>query len=323
MMQENRKNSDTAHKRKRSAVSGRFVVAAGLALALMGGTAAVAVGTSSGPPEEATFAGDTVAVRVVGEGMPSAVPETGLARGLVLPLEKYLISYEEMIQADTARRTVEQQCISERGLRWFAPVLYADPAFSNNTMNMPRRYGITVPEQAERYGYDLPVPEEPATTRAAEATDAEAAVLTGRTEKGEPVSAIDGIDVPEGGCYGQSARTVGELDEFLANDLAGQSMVASEAHPDVVAAIGAWSACMARHGFEVDQPYDAAGITTEPATEVAVTDIGCKKEVGLVRTWFAVESRIQQELIAEHRTELEQERQDNAAVLAAAQAIPS
>ncbi|MDT0344546.1 hypothetical protein [Streptomyces litchfieldiae] len=298
----------------------RIAVPGGLALALVAGTAAVAATSGGSPADSTASAGDAMAVRLVDEGWPSAVPASGLAEGLSLPLEEYLISYPDQVAWDTARRSVEQECVTERGLRWFAPVLYADPSFSYNTMNTPRRYGITVLEDAQRYGYELPEPAEVATA-SAEATDAEIAVLTGRTEAGETVSEIDGIDVPEGGCVGVSAETVGMLDETLANELAGQSMEASRSHPDVVAAIGTWSACMAEAGYEVAHPYDAGTLTTAPAQEIAVTDIGCKEQVGLVETWFAVESAVQEDLIGEHRAALEEEQARNDAVLAVAASL--
>ncbi|MDT0344555.1 hypothetical protein RM590_18335 [Streptomyces sp. DSM 44938] len=301
----------------------RVAVPAGLvlALALAAGTAIANEGGSDNAAETETGT-ETAAVELVNEGWPAPMAASGPAEGLVLPLEDYLIPYQDQVAWETARRTVEQECVTERGLRWFAPVTYVDPSIPYNTMNTPRRYGITVLADAEQYGYELPpLDTAAATSRSAEATDTEIAVLTGRTDDGQEVAEVDGIEVPEGGCYGESARTVGELDEELANELAGQAMEASETHPDVVAAIADWSACMAGHGFTVAHPYEASEITTAPATEVAVTDIGCKEEVGLVDTWFAVESAIQEDLINEHRAALDGEREQNAEVLATAEAL--
>ncbi|MFF0728415.1 hypothetical protein [Streptomyces sp. NPDC004134] len=303
--------------RPRFGTLARLALPSGLVLVLAAGTVA---GATSGDRSE-PVADDVPAVRLLNEGWPSAVADSGLARDLSLPLEKYLPSYREMVAVDTARREVEKDCMTGLGLAWTPPVLFVDPSFSYNAMNTPRRYGITIASEAKQHGYDLPLPSSFSSGEEATPTDVEAAVLKGHDAAGKPVAEVAGIDVPDGGCRGVSAEDVGDLGDSLAGELAGQSLNTSEAHPDVVAAVAAWSACMADQGYETDHPYNAANITTASTQEVAVADIGCKESTDLVGIWYRVESEIQQDLIAEHRTALEQEAQHNVAVVAAAEAI--
>ncbi|MFD7508883.1 hypothetical protein ACFV5N_05975 [Streptomyces sp. NPDC059853] len=298
----------------------RLPLVLGLALVLATGTAVgvAANDRGSGAADPGGAAGP--ALRLLHEGRPAAVAASGLAEGLRLPLEDYLLSYQDVVAESAARREIERSCLAERGLAWVTPELFVHSGLPYNSMNTPRRYGITDLEAARSHGYDLPVPDgEPA---AAPRSDVEFTVMYGIDAENAAVRDIDGIEVPDGGCVGESARVVGELDETLANELAGQAILAAAEHPDVITALDDWSVCMGEQGYDVDHPYRAPEVVTgSTPQEVAVTDIGCKERTGLVSVWFSVESEIQERLIEENHPELERERERNVSVLTAAEAI--
>ncbi|CAL9502791.1 hypothetical protein SUDANB176_03477 [Streptomyces sp. enrichment culture] len=266
-----------------------------------GGGSSVAPGAASPPPER---------------------PVSGLAKGMVLPIEGYLISYPERIAWQRAQQNLWKSCMERFGFKEFDPPppgIVPDPNF--NDANMARRYGISNAEEAEQYGYHLPGGnvEPPAWEPAA---GAEGAVFAGVGTDLRSGS-YQGEKVPEGGCRGEAQRKLGELRYTLAGKVDYASLEESRKDPAVRKAVAAWSSCMKKQGYAVDHPYETPDLVTSlgapapSADEIALAtaDIGCKKKTDLIGIWYAAEKRIQLRRIEENQLALDEERKKNDAVL--------
>lgn len=248
----------------------------------------------------------------------------GLAKGLSLPLEAYMETYQDTVALDDAERHLETQCMADYGLHISFPPAGQNPPPNADDSNMPRRYGITDQAMAEKYGYGLPDSiQHQEGTRMPELTKEQIEVLTGRTgirnSPADPApakapSAYHGKQIHKDGCAGWADDQIGSrnLDFSLVSRLDGESLTQSQQTPAVHSAITAWSTCMSSKGYTVDTPYHADEIVPHtdgsPSKEeiaVAVADIGCKKSTDLVKTWFTEDSRIQERQIKDHQTELD------------------
>ncbi|MFE6287970.1 hypothetical protein [Streptomyces sp. NPDC057877] len=259
----------------------------------------------------------------------------GLAKGLELPLEAYMQSYEESVTLDNAQRRLESECMAEYGLKVTFPPAGMNPPPNDNDANMERRYGITDRAAAEKYGYGLPEAlQRQQRTELPALTQPQVEVLSGRTSlnpadtRAAPArDSYNGKEIPEDGCAGRADDTLGtrSLDLTLVSELDGQSLVRSQATPKVRAALADWSACMKDKGYTVDVPYNAIDLAPRagdtPSKEeiaVAVADIDCKESTGLVKIWFTADAKIQREQIAEHRDQLNVVRKEHTNALSAA-----
>ncbi|MFI6492983.1 hypothetical protein [Streptomyces sp. NPDC050564] len=271
------------------------------------------------------------------ENWPKKIPTSGLTKDLTLPLEAYMASYEDQVTVEQAANDLQQSCMKDYGIDLTLPRAGANPPPSDNDANIERRYGITDRAEAEKYGYELP----PALQEHTEQTmrdlsGVEVEVLTGHTKPelpkapkevkaGEPVARpgqgtkparaeYNGKKLKTGGCIGWSKDQldVKEADSTFVAQLAGDSLVQSMKDDKVIKAIAAWSSCMDGKGHKgLADPYKAMdqGVTNdgEPSQEsiaLAVDDIDCKKQTDLVKTWFGVESAIQDKQIADNKSQL-------------------
>lgn len=245
------------------------------------------------------------------DNWPEKVPTSGLAKGLVLPLESYMISYAEEIAVQQARDSAETACMNRFGFEgWRTEDLGTSPPPADNASNMPRRYGLTDPAQARTYGYHLPSAG-PESTPPPEQDTAEAAtVLTGQNGS-ERLASFKGEELPEGGCTGEVGRKVAVPDVALVERLNTESLELSQRTPAVEAAMVRWASCMKDRGYQVNTVWETAevaGAESETADqqeiEVATAEVDCKQETGLVKVWFAEETTIQKRLVEENQQAL-------------------
>ncbi|MEE1927536.1 hypothetical protein V1J52_04925 [Streptomyces sp. TRM 70351] len=290
----------------------RPVAAAAVLMTLAG------CGSGGGPP----WASPDPAPSVNEDAWPAPVPEEGLAKGMVLPIEQYLVSYPDSVAWERARQSLWKSCMGRFGFAFDPPEpgLYPLPGY--NDANMQRRYGITDPEVAAEFGYHLPDdPGEPPVWEPGQG--AEEAVFRGG---GPSVSGgrYQGEPVPEGGCLGESQRKLGHYDYTLAGQVEFASLEESQKRPEVRAALGRWSACMKQNGYTVEHPYKTPNLlgkalgAEQPSREelsLAVTDVKCKETSDLVRTWFTAETQVQKRRIEENQLALDEEWKANEAVL--------
>jgi hypothetical protein len=268
---------------------------------------------------------------------PKAVPDSGLAKGLSLPLQAYMQTYQDTVTLDNAERRLETSCMADYGLPVTFPLAGQTPPPSADDANMPRRYGITDRAAAKKYGYGLPGDSHKQHgTKMPALTRDQVEVLTGRTSiPNNPTNpaphaapgTYHGKQIHKDGCAGwadDQLRTR-DLDFSLVSKLDAQSLDRSQETPAVRHAIAAWSTCMSTKGYTVTTPYDADkilphidGNPSKGEIDIAVADIDCKKTTDLVRIWFDEETKIQKQQVKAHRSELTAQRTRNADALAAA-----
>ncbi|MEU2238293.1 hypothetical protein ABZ572_02680 [Streptomyces sp. NPDC018338] len=264
------------------------------------------------------------------EGWPEAVPGEGLAKGLTLPIERYLVPYADEITFLEWRGNAEIKCMRALGFpNWRTEKLGANPPSSGSPSNMERRYGITIRSEAEKTGYHDPSEQAGSASSLSGQETPEAIVALKGKQNGRAVQALEGKPVPEGGCIGESRRQVPSPDITLAEELSGQSFTASQETPEVKAAMAAWSACMKERGYQVATVWDAANLT-DPASsssasdaerKTALAEIDCKQKTDLVAIWFKAEQKIQETLIAKQQDALNKARSNTVAGLTAARQI--
>ncbi|MBR8638939.1 hypothetical protein KEF29_05470 [Streptomyces tuirus] len=326
-----------------------------LAIAAVAATSLISA-CSSNPTTNASPAGSDR--QIVDKSIwPKETPVTGLMKGLKLPLENYMLSYADTVAIDQAKNTLQKQCMAEYGFTVDFPKPGANPPPSNNDANIERRYGITDATVAKTYGYGIPEELTHHTDQAVqELSDVEVEVLTGHTKpekvappkdaeadgpyfaappKTKPARAEhNGKKLRRGGCAGWSDEQLGaakqKADAFLVSDLNGDSLVRSQQSEPVQDVFKDWSSCMKTKGHAgLADPYkamdaglalDKDGKATEESIRMALDDIACKEQTGLVKVWFDEESKIQNQQIEDNKAKLDSAKESKKAVLAKADA---
>jgi hypothetical protein len=278
------------------------------------------------------------------ENWPKATPERGLAKGLSLPLEAYMQTYQDTVTLDQASRKLQERCMADYGFSVELPLAGTTPPPNDNDANMERRYGLTDRQAAAQYGYGLP---EALTNQVRqkmpELTDEQVQVLTGHSKPTDPTApgaalaaepapeSYKGKKIHKGGCSGWAKD---KLKQPTAEDLAfvselnGSSFTESMQAPAVKQALADWSQCMKTEGYTAATPFEATEIAPHaeggPASKeeiaLALAEIDCKETTELVGVWFAEELKIQKARIAEHQDRLNSTRMRNSSAVAAANA---
>lgn len=238
--------------------------------------------------------------------IPAVLPEVDPST-LVLPLDPYVYSSRNLQATTKAESLLLGRCLARFGL----PGPTAQPAVVTSPSN-GRRYGIYDAEQAAVRGYHGPA-------RAAADPQQESSispVVQAVTEE-TGQSSYGGQQVPDGGCIGEARRTIERgapavADPQLGTELSHDSWLRSQQDSRVRAAVGRWSACMKRAGFEYADPLkandDPLFVSPEPSTKeiaVAVVDVGCKRESDVVKTWATVEAPYQKRALNRNAEALE------------------
>jgi len=247
---------------------------------------------------------------------PSPEVESGLAAGMRLPLEEYMLGFPDEVEVENARDKVKRECMADLGFTFAPPASGNTPALSYDSMNMKRRYGVTDTTTARTYGYQPPIAAEAADDTAAE----EAA-------EGRDDAWFKALDT----CVSEANDRVGILYETdIAGDLAAESLEATASNLEVLAALDKWRACMSRANFAAGTSPQQAGETftqstatepTEAEKDMAATDVACKQSSNLVNKWYQAETAFQNTQISKHGAELAAEKGRNTAMVATARAI--
>ncbi|MFD3628462.1 hypothetical protein [Streptomyces sp. NPDC058698] len=255
---------------------------------------------------------------------PKQEVASGLAKGMRLPLEGYMLGYPDIVDVENARDVVKSACMERLGFSFTPKPMGLDPAVSYNEMNMERRYGITDPVKAARLGFAVEQD-----VRSSEGEAAEEAELARQDKE----SSVEGWDqAMNETCIPEANEQVGVL--FLtdvAGDLAGESLETTRDKPMVKDALTNWSSCMADHGHQAKSLDDAEAKFATPRTpglkpsadevELATDTVDCKQTAGLVRTWHEAETAYQEEQIRGHGKELTAEKNRNTETVKKARAV--
>ncbi|MFD9724337.1 hypothetical protein [Streptomyces sp. NPDC059072] len=238
------------------------------------------------------------------------LPRTSVDLGL--PLDDYMLDEFEGYKLSELLRDHMTTCMKEFGHASFSFPPATPPAV---TVHNERRYGITDAKLASERGYR--VPPVPKSQAEQQLTADESFALTGGStrpgEFGQGGNDANGKPVPPGGCAGRANEALG----YKATDAPGNaqqlqsldraSFERSLRDDRVKAALARWSACMKEAGYTYPaEPFSASNDPEftgprigEKEKAVAVADVGCKNSSGLLGDWKAVETAVQQQLIAE------------------------
>ncbi len=263
---------------------------------------------------------------------PKSVAGSGLAKGLTLPLQQYMQTYQDSVVIENAARSLETSCMARFGFTVVFPPAGTDPPPNADDSNMPRRYGISDPVEAAKYGYELP-PDNATHPAPPQLTPAGIAVLTGRKalnpRAAKAPSTYKGMKVPQGGCERQSFDKLGaRLDFTLPSKLDHDSLVRSQADPRVQKVINAWSSCMKTKGYTVADPYAAfnaftpagSGAPSRQELGLATSDISCKEKTNLIGIWHQADTAIQRQEVEQNQLQLQRLKDENARAVKAAEA---
>lgn len=201
-------------------------------------------------------------------GAPPRVPQAGLAKGLALPLEAYMLDYSDGVQIERGQQRLAVACMARLGFSYKPPQLGLHPPASSNDSNMPRRYGITDRAEAQKWGYHVPPRGDQDAPSPAAMSMAEHEALTGSADAPRPGVTPGGgkNGVPKGGCIGEARRKLdADFTDTLAGRLNKESFNKTLQDPQVKAVERQWSACMKSKGYQAGDPYTVTD-TNRPAT---------------------------------------------------------
>ena len=170
-------------------------------------------------------------------------------------------------------------------------------------------YGLWDASGARQYGYEDPPRYVNSFMMSVGRAGPEWDVVLGGVEE-----TFNGVEVPEGGCQGESFRAVGLDQDGGHIDVPGlyrEAITLARQHSAVEALIDDWSDCLADLGWEAADPSEPfrrwqgrrigpAGGPSSDEIAMAMADIECKKETGLLRAWVAAEVAYQNVLADEH-----------------------
>lgn len=206
------------------------------------------------------------------------------------------------------------QILMERCMAGFGFTVDPRPAVTSVDLRAGK-YGLVNMNDALQFGYNDPLTADEGADDADAAQPKPEAYYAVAYGEG-PSDTYNGMQIPEGGCHGAAQRTLDDGAAPVADPMFGQALVIrasnlAEQDSRVVAAFSAWSECMARSGYDYDDPWEAnddpafnGPEATQMEISVAAADVACKEEVDLVDTWAAVEVAYQERLIEENSVAL-------------------
>ncbi|MFI8185217.1 hypothetical protein ACIF70_32500 [Actinacidiphila glaucinigra] len=236
-----------------------------------------------------------------------------------LPLDSYMPSPDEQARSDRAQAVLERACLARFGLRWDGPGESAlDIGRRMAASRQAERFGVVDPEQASRYGYQVPSwsthnPRVGAILAARHVDvppDVEK-VLYGMTPE------FGGERVPKDGCRAEAAGRLGrgapEADRNLPARLAVQAVASTAEDPRLKPVLRAWKSCMERAGHDYASPKAASQdplwkhhqAPSKTELTVAATDIRCQHEARYLPTLVTVTAQHQRRLMGPHTAELD------------------
>ena len=273
--------------------------------------ALLVLGTACSDPP----AGDPGAAAALPEpAIPATPPPAPPAADEVhLPLDPYVgLAKGHRETLEKANAILITKCMRDKGFAYQAP---AGSGTSQSGAPLPD-YGINDLKAARESGYSPPG----TSSLQAAAEQGKVPTLDKLVQDHGPawVKALYGFLPPDtsgsGGCLSTavvSAPEYDKLDKELPGRLVGQASERTQGDSRVIAAMHAWSACMAQSGFSYQSPIEprrqkwpSPPSPTEIAT--AVADVNCKAKTNLAGIWLAVQTGYQQTLFEQNAPALKQ-----------------
>jgi hypothetical protein len=257
---------------------------------------------------------------VITSAAVTTIPRIDDATGLVLPLDAYRLGGEQHLRYLQALAILVNRCLQPFGFTHPVPTAGSD----TDALARSRRYGITNAAGAQRYGYHFPPAAQAAvrSTPGPPVTPDMLLVWTGSRDgiaahgPAEGGQSYLGRLIPVGGCAGEAARQLGldpaiGIGDAQVSGLDSDIFAQTQRDGRVIAVFQAWSACLARAGFDAPNPLEVGSLadmkapSASPAEiRTAVADIACKHETNLVGVWSAVDAAYEKEAIAQLSAQL-------------------
>ncbi|MET8703467.1 hypothetical protein ABZW10_32120 [Kitasatospora sp. NPDC004723] len=247
---------------------------------------------------------------------------------VALPLDGYSVSAEESAVIFRAMGRATQTCMRAKGFDYDPGEVPVAPPSSPFD---PGSLGLLSAAAARQTGYHKP----PGPAGSANGTTGSTAA--GAVEQSEAyrqaltgtAGVVDaGIDR---GCMGEielqfRAAGVGSGTGDLVGSLRAKAYDRTAADSRVKAAISAWQSCMAGLGHHYDDPARASAAGwPDPVSErekaTAVADMNCKTQVGLLGTWYTVQTAYQEQFIGQNEAALQAVKERSAQRVAAARKL--
>ena len=321
------------------------VYAVALALALTACSAPTEEPDTDPAPEQGSAEAENTGFEEPGD--PYATTDPELTERLHLPLYDYDLDEYEQWTVRRAQDVLTVECLDELGfgasVEWETASLEARLTHFGPDHSY-RRYGVSSSALAEEYGFGVPLDDDtgnPWTVADGSQEEAAADAYTGFSHTGSETDTPSGEPVPEGGCGhqanlglnpdspppGEDGYWTVEEDglmpdtpglHHLVEDLLGESYLVGLEDAAVVAANEAWKECAGLSGYTVD-PGGASEVMGEHGD--AVLSAECADTSGYLDAFVAAETLAQEDMVEEHRAELEERREQLDAELAAARAV--
>ncbi|MEU8627655.1 hypothetical protein [Streptomyces sp. NPDC048669] len=252
----------------------------------------------------------------------SSTPTMPSTVGLRFPLDAYDATQEETTALQQGQGVLISRCMERFGFRYSLP---SRPASAAAGRTNARIFGVVDENEAARYGYSAPGDAQPPGRTSQSLTASEEIALHGAPDlkpadmpmsqaeaekKGGGKQRINGKAVPVGGCGREAflklyAPEPNAVDALYVFNLKSQAESRAREDSRTKTVNKNWSDCMARKGHTASDPMNATtelGITddalTSPAAITAAkADAACKREVGLIGVYFAVQSAYQKRQI--------------------------
>jgi hypothetical protein len=288
------------------------------ALAVAGAAAALTVSACSTSDSGSAPAPDLKASQVAdGASWPEKTPSSGLAKGLVLPVERYLESYPQEVTIQKAKNKAIKECMAGFGQKFDPPEPGVNPPGDGyNAANIKRRYGLTDVDDVKQNGYQAPTsPNGEVEAYDLDGADANLAYDLTVPFGHDVPDTLNGKKLPEGGCLGEANRQIGTFDNSIAEDINLKSYAAFRTDPEVKNVTAKWASCMKSKDFAESSPLDAVAHATPDDAAKANADVACKKSTNLVPVYFAAEQSLQNKAITEHQGGLDTAKSKNDAVV--------
>lgn len=243
--------------------------------------------------------------------LPATLPNVDMST-FTLPVDSYKLTPAESKALVDRRNMATSACLARFGVKADLRATVIAPLGDSNE----RRYFLWSADRAGKYGYKWPeISDRSPSKGPALAADVEK-ILTG-----EGPARIGGIAVPEGGCEGEANRSIayesGKRRSSILLEMQSRSYNLMWRNSRVIAAVEAWSACMAASGFQYadpkqanDDPRFSGRKVSNLEKRTATADVRCKADHDVIDTMAAVESAIQVRMIDRHRSDMSVVRHD-------------
>ncbi|MFE1909528.1 hypothetical protein ACFW96_38600 [Streptomyces gardneri] len=253
----------------------------------------------------------------------ATVPVMAEAKTLTFPLDAFEATGEQQRSLGRAQAVLISRCMARYGFTYRE----GENRSPERPAGVSRRFGVSDPRTAEQYGYQNPSTArntQPQRTRRHALTPAEEVALLGepgldpeqlpdsQQEADKQAAGTSGGGDrrgPAGGCTRESylklyAPLPESVDLLYVFNLRGRADSEYRQDSRVRAVNGRWSACMAKSGYKVTDPSEAAeqlGLADRRASADAINaakaDVRCKGQVNLIGVHYAVLSAYEQRMV--------------------------